>query len=188
MLNADNIQVGPGRIFLGVTAPGVGAWATHTAGVPATGVEVGFTEGDLIIRRPKEIVEIMAEQSYAPVAIFPTREDIEVEFVAMERVFETLHAAFDNVSVTNDGTRWGARSGGQFGFALRTQTVMVTSPRPNQAGRYEHLFIYAAYSAEGVETAYRKGGASTIRMRLRGKLDTSRASGDQLYQWSMEKP
>jgi hypothetical protein len=185
--NADNIQVGPGRIFLGVTQPSSGAWKTHTAGVPSDGVEVGYTEGDLIVRRPKEVVEIMAEQAYSPVMTFPTREDIEVEFTALERVYETLYAAFDNVSTVNDVTRMGFKSGGQFGFALRTQTVMVTSPRPNQAGRYEVLFIYKAYQAEGVEYSYKKGGAATVRMRLKGLNDTSRTAGDQLYQWSVEK-
>lgn len=187
-LNADNVHVGPGRVFLGITNPtGAGTVMGHTAGVPASGTEVGFTEGDMIIRKPTDKVEIMAEQSFSPIMVFPTLENVEVEFVALEKVYNTLRAAFDNVNTVDDGTKMMFYSGGQT-FALRTQSVMVTSPRPNFPGRYEVTVIYKAYTVTGFEMAYRKAGAASYRIQLRGLTDTSRTIGDQLYQHYLEKP
>lgn len=189
-LNADNVHVGPARIFLGVTAPATGTPpddVTHTAGVPADGTEVGFTRGDAVFAKNTEKVEIEAEQSYTPIMVFPTREIVEVRFTAMERVYNALRAAFDNVGYDLDANRVKFYSGGQT-FTLRTQTVCMTSARPNQAGLYEISFIYKAYSVTGYETPYRKSDASLYEVTLRGILDTSRDVGDQAYQHYIEIP
>jgi len=187
--SADNIHVGPARIFIGVTNPATGTpptWMTHTAGVPTPGTEVGYTEGDAIFRLASEKTEIMAEQASGPVGVFETVERVEVEFTAQERVYETLRAAFENAGTVNDANRMGFYGGGQQ-RTVRTQSVFISSPRPNQAGKYEISVIYKAYNMSGYETAYRKGGAATYRLVLRGLADTSRSVGDQLYQHYIEK-
>jgi hypothetical protein len=188
-LVADNIHVGPGRIFLNVTNPVTGNPPTaiaHTAGVPTPGVEVGFTEGDLVFRKSKETGEINAEQAMGPVGVYMTMERVEVEFVALERVYTTLQAAFDNTGSSHPAGKmlfWGGGSQ----YSIKTQSVFVSSLRPNQAGKYEISVIYKAYNVTGYEIAYRKSGASSFRITLRGLFDTSRAVGDQLYQHYIEE-
>jgi hypothetical protein len=186
---ADNVHVGPARIFLGITNPASSippTWMTHTAGVPTPGTEVGYTDGDAVFRKSKETFEVNAEQALGPIAVGLTREVVEVEFVALERVYLTLQAAMDNVGTVNDATRMGFFGGG-LQYALRTQTVFLSSPRPNQAGKYEISVIYKAYNVSPYEIGYRKGGASSLRMILRGLMDTSRVVGDQLFQHYIEK-
>jgi hypothetical protein len=188
-LNAANVHVGPARIFMGVTNPATGNPPTamaHTLGVPTPGVEVGFTEGDAIFRKTKETGEIMAEQAMGPIGVYLTREVVEIEFTALERVFSTLQAAFDNTGSVNTGGRmlfWGGGSQ----YSIRTQTVFMSSLRPNQASKYEISVLYRAYNVSGYEIAYRKSGASSFRITLRGLFDTTRTIGDQLYQHYIEE-
>jgi hypothetical protein len=188
-MSSENIHVGPARVWLGVTNPATGTPPTpmtHTAGVPSPGTEVGFTEGDFIVRKTKETFEVRPEQAGSPVMVVPISEMIEVEFVALERVYAALQAAFDNIGMVNDVNRMMFYSGGALA-GIRTQSVFVSSLRPNQAGKYELTNIYKAFSVTGFEIAYRRAGASGYRMILRGLSDTSRAVGDQLFQYQIEK-
>lgn len=185
---ADNVHNGPARIWTGVTKPASSLPPTfvgHTAGVPADGIEAGYTEGDSIFRKGKTTVDINAEQAMGPIKVLLTGEIVEIEFVAMERVYNTLRAAFDNTGTINDATRMGFYGGGGQ-YALRKQSVFMSSPRPDFPGLYEISMIYAAVSVTGYETAYRKAAASTYRVILRGVFDTTRVIGDQLYQHSIE--
>jgi hypothetical protein len=188
-LNAGNIHVGPARIFLGVTNPATGNPPTpmpHTAGIPTPGVEVGLTQGDAIFRKTKETGTIAAEQAMGPVGVYLTSEVVEVEFTALERVYNTLQAAFDNVGQQHAGGRMMFWMGGSQ-YALKTQSVFMSSLRPNQAGKYEISVIYRAYSITGYEIAYRKVGESSFKVQLRGLYDTSRADGDELAQHYIEE-
>ena len=188
-MTAENVHVGPARIFMGVTNPASGIPPTimpHTAGVPTPGTEIGFTEGDTIFRKTKETGFINAEQAMGPIGSFLTSENVEVEFTALERVYATLQASFDNTGTVNDGSKMLFYGGGSQ-YSLRTQSVFLSSLRPNQAGKYEISLIYRAYSVTGYEIAYRKSGASSYRVTLRGLFDTTRSIGDQLYQHYVEK-
>jgi hypothetical protein len=188
-LNAANIHLGPARIFLGVTNPATAdppTWMTHVAGVPATGTEAGYTEGDTIFRVATDKTEILAEQASGPVKVIETMERVEAEFTALERTYDTLRSAFENAKTVNDANRMGWYSGG-LNKVVRTQSVMLTSPRPDFAGMYEISLIYKAYNMNGYETAYRKAGASSYRITLRGLNDSTRVLNDQLYQHFIEK-
>jgi hypothetical protein len=188
-LVADNVHHGPARVWLGVTNPASAlppTWMGHTAGVPATGTEVGYTEGDTIFRKGKTTVDINAEQANGPIKVLWTGEIVEAEFLAMERTYNTLRAAFDNTGTVDDVTRMGFYGGGSQA-TLRSQTVFLSSPRPDFVGKYEISVIYKAVSVTGYEAPYRKSAASTYRVILRGIFDTTRVIGDQLYQHSIEK-
>lgn len=187
-LEASNVHAGPARIFLGVTNPATGTpptWMAHTAGVPTPGTEVGYTQGDAVFRKNKTTGQINAEQATGPIGVYLTEEIVEVEFTAIERVYNTLRAGMDNIGTIDDGTRMGFYSGGSQ-YTIRTQTVFLSSPRPNHAGRYEISVIYKAFNVTGYEIAYRKS-ESSFRITLRGLFDTSRSVGDQLFQHSIEK-
>jgi hypothetical protein len=189
MLVAENVHTGPMRIFLNVTNPATGNPPTpqaHVAGLPTPGDEIGFTEGDAIFRKTKDTGVINAEQAMGPIGVFMLGENAEVEFTALERVYTTLKMAFDNTGSQHAGGRmifWGGGSQ----YAIKTQSVFFSSLRPNQAGKYETGTLYKAYSVTGYEVAYRKSGPSTFRCTLRGLFDTSRAVGDQLFQYIIEE-
>src|SRR4051812_29625074 len=106
--NPANIHIGAGRIFLGVTNPATGTpptLMTHTAGVPATGTEVGYTQDAATFTYKQNKQEVTAEQSLNPVDVFVTDEECMIEFTAMEHVYNTLKAAFDSVGTISDGSK-----------------------------------------------------------------------------------
>jgi hypothetical protein len=189
-LVAENIHVGPMRIFLDVTNPATGLPPTahpHTAGVPTPGVEIGYTEGDATFRKNKETFEINAEQATGPVGVGLVREIVEIEFTALEKTYRGLQTAFDNSGSSHPAGRMIFYGGGST-FPIKTQSVFFSSLRPNQAGKYETATIYKAYNVAGYETTFRKSAASMFRITLRGLSDSSRALGDQMYQYVIEEP
>jgi hypothetical protein len=93
--DVTRIEVGPARIFLGVTLPASGAPPTlmgHTAGVPSTGTEAGLTEGDTILEVNSTLVPIEAEQFYAPVEAYLQMQTAKVTFTAKESTVIALPA------------------------------------------------------------------------------------------------
>jgi hypothetical protein len=184
-----NIHIGGGRIWLGVTAPASGVPPTlmgHTSGVPATGTEVGHTEGNATFtyRATKELIP--SEQALGAVGAFVTDELVSLAFRAQERVYQALRAAFDAIGTVTDASKDLFFGGGQTISPL-TQAIMLTSPRRDVAAKWEVLVIYKAVNMEGVEIAYGKANRSTYQITLRGLADTSRVIGDQLFQWYREK-
>lgn len=167
-LQPTEIQVGPARIFIGVTPPASGApptWAPHTNGIPATGVEVGLTQGDSVFTWLTEKTDIESEQVMGTVDKFITKENATLEFEAQERTFNLMKAAFDNIGTVNDVTRMGFYGGGG-GTIVQIQysTIMLTSPRKDVAARYEVLFVYKAVSTGGMLLTYSRTKPSTYRM------------------------
>ena len=191
-LNPAEIQVGPARIFIGVTAPASGApptWATHTNGIPATGTEVGLTAGEAVFTWNTEKTDIEAEQVMGVVDKFITKENATLEFEAQERTYNLLKQAFDNIGSINDVTRVGFYGGGG-GTIVNIQytTIMLTSPRKDVAGRYEVLFLYKAVNSGAMPLRYSRTAPSTYRLTFQALPDTSRTQGDQIFQFSREKP
>lgn len=187
-LNADQVQIGPSRVWLAVTNPATGNPPTkmaHTAGVPASGTEVGYTTGDTTFSKGQEVVDIDAEQANSPIISFITTEIVEVRFTAMERTFKALQSVFHNNTSVQDGAGIFVYGGGGAN-TLRTQSVFFSTLRPAQSGKYEWAVVYKAYSVTGYETSYRKNAASTYAVTLRGQIDSSRDLGDQLFQYQIE--
>ena len=187
--NEANIHIGAARIFLGVTAPASGTPPTlmgHTNGVPATGTEVGFTEGNATFsyRPTKELIPV--EQALSAAGMFVSDEVAQLVFRAQERVYVALRAAFDNIGTVSDGSKDMFYAGGQSIIPLY-QSVMLTSPRRDVAAKWEVLVIYKATSMEGIELPYGKATRSTYQITLRGLADSSRSISDQLFQWYREK-
>lgn len=190
--NSANIHISAGRIFIGVTPPATGApptWLTHTDGVPATGTEVGHTEGDSVFTYKPTKAEVVSEQALGPVDAFVTDEMAQLTFTAQERVFTTLQAALDNIGNVNDVTRMGFYAGnGASLINIFTTCVVLTSRRRDATTKFEVLVIYKAYSVEGVALTYSRTKPSTYAVTLKGLNDTTRNAGDQLFQFSREKP
>lgn len=188
-LNVNNVHIGPMRVWLNVTNPTTGTPPTamaHTAGVPATGDEVGYTQGDAIFRKTNDVGEVMAEQATGPIAVFLKGEKIEVEFTTLEHTYQTLKATFDNVGNQDSGGRTIMYGGSASPYGIRTQSVMFSSLRPNFAGKYVVGLLYRAYSVNGFEAAFSRTKEATVKVILRALYDSARNDGDQYFQYYQE--
>lgn len=189
--DASKIHVGPARIWIGTTAPASGTpptWATHTNGVPATGTEVGYTMGDAVFTWKGDKVDIEAEQALGVVDQFISKENAQLEFEALERTYQLMKIAFDNIGTVDDVTRTGFYGGGG-GTILSIQytTVFLSSQIRNLTNKYEVLFLYKAVSMEGIPLTFSRTKPSSYKVTLRALPDSTRSSGDQIFQFSREK-
>jgi hypothetical protein len=189
--SASNIFVGPARVFVGVTNPASGTpptLLTHTAGVPGTGTEIGFTDGDANWHYKATKEEIMAEQSLAPVDVFTKQEEIVVKFTMLESNYTALQVAFDNVGKVDDGSKTLMYGGGGTSIlAPTTQSVVLTSPHRLAPTKFSIFVAYKIYSVLGYESVLSKSKKRAINVELHGIADTSRNAGDTLFQVFEEK-
>jgi len=189
--NADNIHIGAARIFLGVTAPASGTpptLLTHTDGVPASGTEVGYTQdaASFTYRQLKE--EVTAEQSLNPVSVFVSGEECQIEFQAMEHVYNTLRTAFDNVGTVTDASKDLFYGGDGAGLVdVTTQCVVLTSRIRTATTKFEVLVLYSVYNVDGVVISYGRTTPAIYKVTLKALTDTTRNAGDRLFQWFREK-
>lgn len=186
-----NIHIGAARIFLGVTAPASGTPPTllgHTDGVPATGTEVGYTQDASTFSYRQNKQEVQAEQSLNPVDVFVTTEEAQLEFNAMEHVYNTLKAAFDNVGTVDDGSKslfYGGDGGGLVN--VTTQCVALTSRIRTAPTKFEVLCLYKVYNVEGMAISYQRTAVAVYKVTLKALVDTTRNLGDRIFQWYREK-
>lgn len=190
-LTPGRIHGGGARLFVGITAPTTGTPPTlmgHTDGVPASGTDVGATEGDTTFRYKAEKKSIPAEQSLADVDVMTISEMAEFEFTAKEQTYVTLQRAFDNIGTVSDSSKELFYAGnGTNILAPRTEAVMLTSRQRNAPTKFIVTVIYKAFSVNGYEMPFKKNGESVFKVLLRGLADTSRDAGDQLFQHFFEK-
>lgn len=185
------IHIGAARIFLNVTAPASGNPPTtlpHTDGTPSSGTEVGYTDGPATFTYKQEKQELEAEQSLNPVDVFVTKEVCQLEFTAMEHVYNTLKTAFDNTGTVSDGTKDMFYGGDASGLvSTLTQTVALTSRRRDAPTKFETLTIYRVYNVEGLAIPYQRTTPANYKVTLKALVDTSRSLGDRVFQWVREK-
>ena len=83
--------------------------------MPTTGIEVGYTQDAATFTYKQNKQEVEAEQSLNPVDVFIVNEEIQIEFNAMEHVYNSLKTAFDNVGSVDDDEKmlfYGGDGGG----------------------------------------------------------------------------
>jgi hypothetical protein len=189
--NASNIHIGMARIWLGVTAPATGTPPTmlaHTDGVPATGTEAGYTQGESEFSYAQEKNEIEAEQSLNPVDVYVTTERATLTFTALEHVYNTLKTAFDNTGSVDDANKTLFYGGDASGLqSVTTQTVALTSRLRNAPTKFEVLVLYKVFNAEGIKIAYGRTSEAVYAVSLTALVDTTRNVGDRIFQWFREK-
>lgn len=188
--NVDRIRTAPGRIFVGVTNPTTGTpptWMTHTAGVPATGTEIGLTDGDTMFEVVTKKTEIMAEQSYTAVEVYLDSESMKVSFNCQESNFTALKAAFDAVGSFSDSSKEGFYFGtGTGGFTPRKQSVFISAPHRDDPTKYTIALFYRAYSAKGFNYLFSRTKKGMFSVELVGLADLTRTAGDQVGQFYQE--
>jgi hypothetical protein len=188
--NPSNIHIGAARIFLGVNAPATGippVALPHFDGTPTSGVEVGYTQDASTFTYKQNKQEVVAEQSLNPVDVFVTNEEIMLEFTAMEHVFVTLKAAFDNVNTSRQATLDMFYGGDGAGLvSVPTQCVALTSRIRTSPTKFEVMCMYRCYSVNGMVVPYNRTKEAIYSIQMKGLVDTSRALGDRLFQFYKE--
>jgi len=186
----NRIHVGPCRLFVGVTAPPSGApptFVSHTAGVPATGTEIGLTNSDTVFSYEATKSEIQAEQFYAGVDVFLTQEKAKITFTTQEATVVALRAAFDNIGQFTDGTKEAFYAGsGSGAFAALKQTVMLTARQRVVPTKYLVIFMYLAYPSKGLNFPFSRTKPGMQQVEFTALADTSRTAGDCMFQWYYE--
>lgn len=186
-----NIHIGAARIFLGVTPPVTGTPPTlmaHTDGVPASGIEVGYTQDAAVFTYKQNKEEVTAEQSLNPVDVFVVNEEVSITFNAMEHVYNTLKTAFDNVGTVTDAAKDLFYGGDGAGLvSVTTQAVMLSSRIRTAPTKFEILVLYRVYNVEGIVMSYARTTPAVYAVTLKGLVDTTRNAGDRSFQWFKEK-
>jgi hypothetical protein len=184
----SQIQIGAARIWTGVTKPASGAPPTilpiNASGEPGSGDEVGYTTGPAVFSYKQVKNPIMAEQSLNPVDVYVTSEEGSLVFEAMERTYQTLKLAFDNVSAVTDAGKDLFYGGDSTGLSsVFTTCCVLTSRRRLAPTKFEVLTLYKVYSVEGIQLAYTRTKESTYKVTMNALIDTTRDVGDRLFQW-----
>lgn len=189
--NANNIEVGAGRIWIGGVVPTTGtppSLSVHTSGVPSTPqtgfTEVGHTFGDSVFSTGGTYQDIESEQAFGIVDTYVDSQMCELTFVAQERVYLLLKTLFDGVGTVTDGSKHLFYGGGP--FTVASQVVMLTAQQRKAPTKWETLTIYKAQSVSGIKLTYSRKNVGRYEVKMRGVHDTSRSVGDQLYQFVRE--
>lgn len=204
-LNAANVRVGAGRIYMGTTAPAAGnALDLSAAGVPPSGVEVGLTDGEAVFTYEVTYFEVMAEQSLAAVEVYATEEAAQLEFTMKEYVRANIEDFFASLLTTtvgapgNPGPAGGTdiyEGGRILGSAagageVTLQSCLLVAPIPNTsavAQRYTYVILYQAYQSESAAVRFTKAGDSLLKVTFKAIADLTRADTTTLFQVAIER-
>jgi hypothetical protein len=189
-LTPGKIHLGAARIFVGVTPAVTGTpptYTTHTDGVPSSGTEVGLTQGDTEFNFVSETKLSEAEQALGYVQVFTIAERAELIFTCLEQTYTTLKLGFQNVgteTIAGGDAFW---FGGGTSVNRTQQCVMATSRQVTAPTKFIIVQLYKVDNIEGYKIPFSRTKESMYRCRLVGLFDTSRAVGDQLGYYRLEK-
>ena len=204
-LNAANVRVGAGRVYMGTSPPTAGQHINLPGtGIPATGTEVGLTEGESVFTYEVTYFEIMAEQSLGAVEVFATEESAQLEFTMKEYIqaniedfFNTMLGTSVDAAPTTPGTPFtdiyeGGRILGLAAVAgeVTLQSCLLVAPIPNTSGvaqRYTYVMLYTAYQSEASAVRYTKSGDSLMKVTMKGICDLTRGDTSTLFQLAVER-
>jgi len=180
-LDASKIKVGPGRLYIDVTVPATGAALELSSGAPATGTELGLTDGEAVFTYEVEYFEVMADQSLSPVATFAQAEHARLEFTMKEFSFANV------VAYLQQATDQGAGQLITFGsdnitVCPRSITLVSAIPNCDGATLYTVIMLYQAYQSEAASMRFTRAGETLMKSTWVGIADPTRDDGDTLGQ------
>jgi hypothetical protein len=182
--DVTKIHIGAARIWTGVTPAASGTpptYIVHTNGVPATGTEIGLTDGDCMLTYLLKKAEITAEQSLAPVDVFADAESASLEFSIQELNAEALKRAFDSsVGYDNSGGDGFYFGGGTAVLAPMTTCVFFSAPRRDNPAKYLVGQLYKAYSKDGIKFPMSRTKKGLVKVTLIALADLTRTARDQM--------
>lgn len=158
---------------------------THTAGVPASGTEVGHTTGDTVATFENVKSDINSEQSFGIVDTYVTGQNLTVTMTLMERVYSILQKLFEGVGSATAGGYDLFYGGGP--VSVPSFSVMISSPLRQDNTKFEVFVGYRMQLSSPIPLTYSRTTVSQVAVTLRGTHDSTRNVGDQLFQWYREK-
>lgn len=193
-LDPTKIRVAAGRLYANVTAPAAFTPLALTAGVPATGTEMGLTQGESVFTYEVTYDEELADQVLSPVAVFATQEQMQLEFTLLEYAAANLQDALQQVKLTsNEGTApktdtftFGTTS--PTGAAVALQSIVLVSSIPGtNPQRYTIVMLYQAYQQAPSVMRYTREGSTIMKCTFRAMPLMSRSDQDLLGQVVIER-
>ncbi len=193
-LDPTKIRVAAGRIYAGTTPPAAGAALALTAGVPATGTELGLTQGESVLTYEVTYDEEMSDQVLGPVAVFATQEMMHLEFTMLEYAAAQLQDFFQQAGLTIDNgssPKTDLFEMGQLGTtgnAVTKQSMTLVSPIPGTSPqRYTIVMLFSAYQAQAASLRYTREGSSIMKTMFHAIADTTRTAGSFMGQVVVER-
>jgi len=193
-LDPTKIRVAAGRLYVGVTAPATGSPLALVTGVPASGSEMGLTQGESVMTYEVTYDEELADQVLSPVAVFATQESLQLEFSLLEYVAANVNDFLQQAGLTtNDGTtpktdlfKMGSMS--PTGAAVALQSIALVSSIPGTSPqRYTIVMLYQAYQSAPGTARYTGEGSTVMKCTFRAMPDMARNDGDFLGQVVIER-
>jgi hypothetical protein len=195
----ERIKIGRGDIYVGGTAPTGGtdpndptagtpsALATMNAAftVPSTGgVHAGFTNGPAVLTFTPTFYGVETEQAFADVVTTPTAEEATLAFTLSEFSYQNLLTAWSQATarVTNAGLSNQVAGVYVGSKTTLTPAVFLLASRHTGGVGYTTATIYRGYSSGGAPVNFEKSAETRIPVTVRALADTTRPTGDQLYQ------
>jgi len=189
------IRVAAGRIYFGVTNPVSGSPLALVTGAPATGTEIGLTQGESTMTYEVTYDEEMADQVLGPVAVFATQEAFQLEFTMLEYAAAQLTVFLQNSELTTDELSTpktdlytiGNLADGAGSF-VDMNSIYLVSPIPGTTPqRYTIVGMYQAYQSEPGAIRYTREGASVMKSTYKAISDLARDAGDYMGQVVVER-
>ena len=193
-LDPTKIRVAAGRLYANVTPPASGSPLALTTGVPATGTEMGLTQGESVFTYEVTYDEELADQVLSPVGVFATQEQMQLEFTLLEYVARNLQDLMQQVTlVSNEGTvpkydlfTIGTTSPNGAAVTLQSITLISSIPGTNPL-RYTIVMLYQAYQQAPSTMRYTREGSTIMKSTFRAMPLLSRNDGDLLGQLVIER-
>ena len=184
-LTVSNVVLpGPVKIYVGpasTTAP-TSSIAKGTAW-GGSWVEVGFTAGGAMLKLGTEKAEAVMDQYNAPVKDIITQQSIELNFVAGEGTLTNLKQALGYGTVTSGSTEstFGVAGtevlGTNYAYGVEVYAPGATSSN----SWYQRYIIWIGSSQEVGDVELKKDGIMGIQYNVKGIIDTTQTSTEQLW-------
>lgn len=187
------IRVGSGRLYFGTTPPATGSVLALTSGAPATGTDVGLTQGDVVFKYQTTYLEVEADQVLSFVKPFATKEEMGLEFSVLEYGASNINKFLGQASLTVDNvstpkTDLFTMGGSAFKSAVNLTSVVLVSAIPGTSPqRYTIVMLYQAFQAEAAQASYSKDKVTLLKSTWKASPDLARNDGDYLGQLVVER-
>jgi hypothetical protein len=175
--------IGQGDLWVGVTAPADGALLALTAGVPATGTNVGLTGGPAEFDIEQVVEGIHVEQAVGKVGPRIKEEKAKLKVKLAEATYlnfvTSLALATSGTDTTPSPDVNYVKLGGK--RKLTTTCVVLVAPIDDGA-RYQYIVIYKA-TAKGTKLHFKAGETQMFEVEFTAWEDVTRTLGDRLFQY-----
>ncbi len=175
---------GPCRVYIapsGTAAPASSVSKNTEWG--GSWVEVGFTEGGVVLKQSTEYFEKMVDQYNASVADFVTEQTGEVTFGASEATLLNIRQALGYGTITAGSTESTLGISGADGFPTYYAVGFeVFGPGASSSNNYyRRAVVWKALPKSEVELNGKKDESMVVQYTMRATIDTSQAATERLW-------